>query len=326
MKLRTPLPILNLKDKISLQDPMLTIGSCFSDSIGNQLEQNKFKALVNPFGVIFDPFSITRLLTYSINNQLPDEQTYVLSQGVYKNLEFHSSYRGASQDELVLKIKAQLNSAHSFLKTAKWLVISLGTAHVYQYKKTVSYVANCQKLPQENFTRALIDLKTLRENLEKFLDQLKSFNPALKIILTVSPIRHLKDGFEENNLSKSILRVLCNDIISKNKSVVYYPAFEIMMDDLRDYRFYKTDMIHPSDQAIEYIWQHFQGSMMNEDTQQFLKEWAVIRDALAHKAFNPATNEHQHFLQQTLLKLRKLPSVIDLTREIAHLEEQLINS
>jgi len=326
MKLKTPIPIHKSAHKIDLKEPMLTIGSCFSDSIGDHLKQNKFDVLVNPFGVIFDPLSITRLLSYSINNKLPDDPTYVQSQGVYKNLEFHSIYRGASQNELALKIQAQLKSVHNFLKTAKWLIISLGTAHVYQYKKTGAYIANCQKLPQENFAKQLIDLKTLRDNLEKILDQLQSFNPTLKIILTVSPIRHLSDGFEENNLSKSTLRILCNDIISENKSVYYYPAFEIMMDDLRDYRFYKADMIHPSDQAIEYIWQHFQASLMNEPTQQFIKEWSTLRDALAHKAFNPTTDEHQHFLQKTLQNLRQLSSVIDMTREIASLEEQLIKS
>jgi len=326
MKLRTPLPNLTPKSNIDLKDPILTIGSCFSDSIGGKLLQNKFDVLINPFGTIFDPLSITRLLTYSIKNESPNKQTYVRSQGVYKNLELHSSFNGLSKDELSLKIKARIDSTHSFLRSAKWLIISLGTAHVYQYKKTGSYIANCQKLPAANFIKHLTDPDILVKNLQECIDLLKTFSPAVKFILTVSPIRHLRDGLEQNNLSKSILRIVCNEITSKNESVLYYPSYEIMMDDLRDYRFYKADMIHPTEQAIAYIWQHFHDSLMNKDTIEFINEWRSVREALTHNAFNPTTDEHQRFLAKTLAKLRDLESVVNVQKEIGDLEKQIITT
>lgn len=324
MKFRTPLAPVHIDQKVDLSHPLLTIGSCFSENIGNNLIENKFDALVNPFGTIFDPLSITRLLTYSLNNTTPQAKTYVNSEGVYKNLELHSSFTGLSQDELELQIKARLSITREFLKSAKWLIITFGTAYVYKYKKTASYVANCQKLPGTNFERDLLSVEHLQNDFNEFLQQLTVFNPSLNIILTVSPVRHLRDGISENTLSKSILRVLCHQLTSKNESIYYYPSYELMIDDLRDYRFYKADMIHPSDQAIEYIWQHFSDSIMNHETLNFLKSWKKTLSALSHKAFNPNTNEHQQFLHNTLHELETLQSRVNVDKEISSIKSQII--
>jgi GSCFA family len=324
MKLRTPLSPRQSTEKITLRDPILTIGSCFSDSIGDKLIEYKFDTLVNPFGTIFDPFSITRLLGYSLNNQSVDEKTYVSSEGVLKNLELHSSFTGLSRDELSLKINARLTMTHEFLKSAKWLIVTLGTAHVYQYIKTSSYIANCQKLPAENFTKELIPVERLKDDFTDFLNNLLNLNPDIHLILTVSPVRHLNDGIPENAVSKSILRLLCHQLSVESKVIHYYPAFELMMDDLRDYRFYAEDMVHPSTQAIDYIWNHFCNSFMDKNTLDFIKAWEKISKSLAHRPYNPATAEHQQFLKGVLNELKTIEKTVAVEKEIARIKEQLL--
>jgi lysophospholipase L1-like esterase len=325
MKFRTPLVPIRVDKKIDLSQPLLTIGSCFSESIGNKFQENKFDSLVNPFGTIFDPLSITRLLTNSLNNSTPEADTYILAEGVYKNLELHSSFTGLSQDELELQIRARLSITHEFLRSAKWLLITFGTAHVYKYKKTSAYIANCQKLPAKSFNRELMSVEYLQKDFTEFLQKLKDFNPSLNIILTVSPVRHLKDGIAENTLSKSILRVLCHELVSSNESIHYYPAYELMMDDLRDYRFYEEDMIHPSAQAIDYIWGHFCDSFMSNDSLTFIDTWKKILNDMSHKPFNPSTVAHQNFLRNTLQKLKAIKTTVNVDKEISIIKDQILD-
>ena len=245
---------------------------------------------------------------------------------MYKNLELHSSFTGLSQDELELQIRARLSITHEFLRSAKWLLITFGTAHVYKYKKTSAYIANCQKLPSKNFNRELLSVESLKKDFTEFLQKLKDFNPAIDIILTVSPVRHLKDGIAENMLSKSILRVLCHELASSNESIHYYPAYELMMDDLRDYRFYEEDMIHPSAQAIDYIWNHFCDSLMNKDSLTFIETWKKISSAINHRPFNRATAEHQKFLLNTLQKLKAIKATVNVDKEISIIKEQILDT
>ena len=326
MKFRTPLSPIITDQKIDLSEPLLTIGSCFSESIGDKLNENKFDAIINPFGTIFDPLSITRLLSYGINNSTPDASSYVLSEGVYKSLELHSSFKGLSVEELDLQIKARVSVIHEFLRSAKWLIITFGTAYVYKYNQTSNYVANCQKQPSGNFSKELMPVEDLMNDFTEFLRNLKAFNPSVNIILTVSPVRHLKDGIVENSLSKSVLRILCHELAAKEESIHYYPSYEIMMDDLRDYRFYEEDMIHPTEQAVDYIWDHFASSFMNEETLSFLKKWKKISAALSHKAFNPNTTEHQQFLTSTLTDLEAIKNKVNVDKEISHVRDQLLAS
>lgn len=326
MKFRTPLAPINAENKIDLSQPILTMGSCFSESIGEKLNENKFDTLVNPFGTIFDPLSITRLLTHSLENTGLDADSFVLSEGVYKSLELHSSFTGLSQDELALQIRARLSTTHEFLRSAGWLILTFGTAYVYKSKKTTNYIANCQKLPAKDFTRELITVEYMKDDFIEFTRKLNDFNPSLNIILTVSPVRHIKDGIAQNNLSKSLLRVLCNELESINESIHYYPSYELMIDDLRDYRFYEQDMIHPSKQAIDYIWEHFTASFMNEDTLTFLQTWDKIMSALSHKAFNPATAEHQQFLIKTLQDLNTIKPRVNVDNEISIIKDQILST
>jgi len=326
MKFRTPLLPIQADKKINLSQPILTIGSCFSESIGTKLIENKFDALVNPFGTIFDPLSITRLLTYGLDKTAPESNSYVLSEGVYKSLELHSSFTGLSQDELALQIRARLSVTHDFLRSAKWLIITFGTAYVYKSKKTSTYVANCQKMPAKDFSKELMSVEFLMKDFATLAQKLNVFNPSLNIILTVSPVRHLKDGIAQNTLSKSLLRVLCHELELKNEFIHYYPSYELMIDDLRDYRFYEQDMIHPSEQAVDYIWDHFNASFMDNDTLTFLEKWKKIISALSHKAFNPATTEHQNFLRKTLQDLESIKTEVNVDKEISLIANQILSS
>jgi len=326
MKLRTPIATLQPDRKINLTAPILTIGSCFSDSIGQKLIDNKFDAFVNPFGTLFDPLSITRILSYSLSNQLPAANTYVQSEGVYKNLELHSSFTGLSKDELQLKINAQLTTTNDFLRTTKWLMVTLGTAFAYQLNDTEQFIANCQKLPAKNFTKKLKSVEELKHDFMNFIELLLAANPSINIMLTVSPVRHLKDGIAENSISKAVLRLLCYELEMQNESVYYYPAYEIMMDDLRDYRFYNEDMIHPSNQAIEYIWHHFSNSFFNTKTLYFLEIWKKIQNSINHRAYNPTTKKHQQFLKKTLQALINIKDTVNVEKEIARIKEQILPS
>ena len=325
MKFRTPLAIDTVDNKISLKDPLITIGSCFADNIGNKFLQNKFDVLANPYGVIFDPLSLSRLLSYSLQGEEPAPDTYIEVNGVFKNLELHSSFIGLSKEELHLKIKARIKSTGDFIKSAKWLIITFGTAHVYQYKKTGQFVANCHKLPADNYTRALLSVATITDSMEVQLKSLRSINPQINIILTVSPVRHTKDGLAANNLSKSILRVASHELANHAEGIYYYPAYEILIDDLRNYRFYKDDMIHPNDQAIAYTWEHFIQTYADKKTQSFLGKWEKINQALHHRPFNPSHPNHQQFLKKLLDELLSIQAEVNVDKELKVVQEQIVS-
>lgn len=325
MKFRTEITPFDFPVKISLQNSILTIGSCFSNTMGDLFVQNKLECFVNPYGTIYDPLSMTRLLRMAMDDSEPDDSTMVQSEGVWKNLLLHSSFSGLSKDELSLKIRAQLSQVKKQLATADWLMMTLGTAFVYTLKETEKLVANCQKLPAKNFTRSLASHATLLKDFEMFLVELKEFNPKIKILLTVSPVRHIRDGLTENSVSKSVLRILCNTLSREHANVYYYPAYEIVLDDLRDYRFYKDDLIHPNSQATSYIWKHFTASLFDRELGDFINKWQKLYTSLNHRPFNPASHEHQQFLRKLLKELELLSSTANLTKEIASVREAIID-
>ena len=324
MDFRTPVKLTTSEAKLDITDHVLTLGSCFSESIGNKLLYNKFDTLINPFGTIYDPLSISRLLGYTINDQEPENITYIKNEGVYKNMDLHSSYTGMAQSELQLKIKGNFTTTKKQLQSAKWLIITYGTAYVYRHIESSRLVANCHKLPAVNFNKELLSVKQLMIDFKSLYKQLIEFNPSIRIIVTVSPVRHLRDGISENSVSKSILRVFTIELTQTYEIVIYYPSYEIMIDDLRDYRYYNSDMIHPTDQAIDYIWDHFSRSLINEETMNFINKWSKIGSSLQHKPFNPTTEKHQQFLKKLLQDLESLPSNINVEKEVKLVQSQIL--
>lgn len=309
--------------KINLKDPILTAGSCFSDAIGMKLLESKFNVLANPFGVSYNPHSIHKVLRYALHNQSVPENTFAESQELFVNYDFHSSFSALKKSEVESKIRETISASHSFLKEAKWIFITYGTAWVYERKDTGDIVSNCHKLPATGFTKSLLSQKKVLESFDEFYRNLKTVNPTCNLILTVSPVRHIKDTLALNSVSKSVLRLACQSISETYSDAWYFPSYEIMLDDLRDYRFYKADMIHPSAEAEEYIWHKFSACYFDDVTREFLKQWSPIYTSLQHKPFLVESSAHQTFLTKTITKLEELSKTVNVDKEIASLKSQL---
>jgi hypothetical protein len=315
MKWKTDLILPPSSQPFGLSDSIFTIGSCFAETMGNHLVENKFNAMANPFGTLYNPISIHHSLKSAIQIEMPADHNYLTNQEVHYNYQFHSSFSSLDKIGLKEKIKQSLSSANQFLKSSNYLIITYGSAFAYRRKETNELVANCHKMPSSNFSKELLSIDELSNSFTNFYKQLKSFNPAFKIILTVSPVRHLKDTHELNSVSKSTLRLLCHQLVEKF-GLDYFPAYEIMMDDLRDYRFYKTDRIHPTQEAEEYIWNKFAEKYFDQGTRDFLETWKEIKTALAHRPSYPSTTSHQTFLKSVMKKLEGVSTRVDISREI----------
>lgn len=321
---RTALNAVVSKRTLNFKAKILTIGSCFSDSIGMCLETHKVHVCINPFGTLYNPVSIHKALDYMIANKSPEKDTFTLTQGLNLNYDFHSSFSSPSKEELDEVIQEEIESAHDFLKETSTVIITYGTAFVYQRKDNNAIVANCHKVPAKFFTKRLLAQNEIVESFTDLHKLLSSFNPNIDIILTVSPVRHLKDTLELNSVSKSILRSCCHIISESHPNVSYFPSYEIMIDDLRDYRFYKSDMIHPTEEAEQYIWEEFKKCFFDEESLALFNKWDTILDALSHKPFHPYSDSHQLFIKQTLEKLETFRSLIPVDKEIEFLKNQLI--
>ncbi|UII24633.1 GSCFA domain-containing protein [Fulvivirga maritima] len=321
---RTEVNIQSSSEKISHSTPILSIGSCFSDCMGNRFNENKFEALANPFGTVYNPISIFKLLTYSINKENPSEDTYVEAGHLHANYDFHSSFSSTEKEKIRDAVKNSILQTHDHLLKSGWLIITFGTAFIYRRIDNQEIVANCHKVPSKYFSKELLSPTDITEEFTILFNELQKKNPDLKIILTVSPVRHIKDTLEQNSVSKSILRMVCHELSTKHQSVHYFPSYEIMMDDLRDYRFYKADMIHPSEVAEDYIWDKFSNAYFNTDTQQFLKQWSKLQRAVHHRPFNPESEDHQKFIHETINKLNQLSPQINVTDEIEILKKQIV--
>ena len=274
MEFRTVVDIPNPGFRIGPCESMLFVGSCFADSIGRRFQEEKFRAVVNPFGVMYNPASILHTIQRIVKQ---GDGSFVTSAGVTK----------------------EPSPCFTFL--------TLGTNHVYRLKETGEIVDNCQKRPQSLFIEEELSVDECADYLMKAIDLLHQMNPEMRIVLTVSPIRYRKYGYHGSQLSKATL-LLAVDKIHKHpcKSVAYFPAYEIINDELRDYRFYKEDMLHPSDQAVEYIWQRLSEVYLSDEAKAFLKEWAPLKAVLNHKPFDPDSKDYKALMDKTMLKVAEL--------------------
>lgn len=281
-------------------DKMMLVGSCFSDNIGSKLQDAMMQVVVNPFGTIFNPLSIASCINKIIDNEVIAGAELFLSNGVWSSFDFHSRFSMASKDAALERMNNSINSAHEHLASCKSIIITLGTAVVYRRRNTGEVVSNCHKIPQHEFTRRLASVDEITAALNSTVTRLHEYNPELQIIFTVSPIRHIADGLEMNSLSKSVLRVAINNVVRNNKDFVnYFPAFEIVIDDLRDYRFYTADMVHPSDVAIEYIWQTFQATYFDDHSTQAIARCERVSKRLKHRPMSNNPDVIQRFNADT---------------------------
>lgn len=308
---------------MSLASPVITIGSCFADLIGNRLQSFKMRSLANPFGTVYNPDAIHKALRYAVFNEPPPAHTFLQNGDIHLNYDFHSELSSLTRPALESQLTEIIGMTHSFLKDASWLMITYGTAWVYTRNDTGELVSNCHKMPGTLFTKSLLSQKHILESFQRFYQDVKTFNPALRIILTVSPVRHLKDTLELNSVSKSVLRLSCHTLAEQFPDVEYFPAYEMLLDDLRDYRFYKPDMIHPSAEAEDYIWEHFTQRYASAPLKEFIKKWRSIQAALHHKPFHPASAGHQIFLKEMIKKLEELSHLVSVEKELESLRSQL---
>ena len=307
---------------ISHSSKVLSLGSCFAQTIGSKMQAAKFKVLVNPFGTLFHPLNLVDLLKQAIPATPMNSAGIVEREGVFVHYGAHSDVKGGSRAELEDNYTRQMLALHHSLKEATHLVLTLGTAWIYQHKE-FGRVANCHKQPAALFEKKLSSLEELEKGLRPVLKLLTEQNPNLKIILTLSPVRHTKEGIAENQLSKSLLRVLCAQLEQQLEAVTYFPAYEILVDELRDYRFYKSDLVHPSEEAENYIWEKWQQFSFNLETQQKVAEIQKIQLELAHRSFNPDSEAHRKFLQNLLGKLERMQGEVDFSEEIQDVKSRL---
>jgi len=291
--------------KINHQQNLLLIGSCFTEQIGSKLTNHKFSVLDNPNGILFNPVSITKSISSYIDNKQYTEADLFYQNECWNSWEHHSRFSKPDITECLSGINESQSKANAFLKSADWLLITLGSAFVYELENK-EVVANCHKVPTDKFNKRLLSAAEVFNNLDEMITKAVLFNPHLKIIFTISPVRHLRDGFIENNRSKATLIQAVHQLTEKNTDCFYFPAYELIIDDLRDYRFFAEDMVHPNYAATNYVWEKFITTCIDETSQQLMKEIAVIIAAKNHKPFNPKSEQHKKFLQINLEKVRKL--------------------
>ena len=329
MQFQLPIQIKSPEARISYRDKIMLTGSCFTEHIGSSLSELKFSTLQNPNGILFDPRSVCNsLISYTENKQYKKEDLFLLNE-IWNSWEHHSRFSNIDANDALKIINESQQQAHKFLRNTDWLVITLGSSFSYRLTTEASLgglqndngVANCHRAPSQWFNKHMLTIDETISLLDSTYHRLKRFNPKLKIIFTISPVRHIRDGVIENNRSKARLIEAVHHMTNKFPGLYYFPAYELVIDVLRDYRFYDIDMVHPNYPATEFVMEKFNESFIDEQSQQLMEEIKKIVIARKHKAFQPETNAHKIFLKTHLEKTKELQSkfsFLDLKEEIEY--------
>lgn len=315
MKFRTEVTIEKGDFEINHQSKILFLGSCFAENIGNMLEKSRFRTDINPFGILYNPLSVKKSIEYLLSNKQFTMGDLVRNEGIWHSFAHHGRFSGENAEEVLTAINNRIQFSTQFLLDSYYLFITLGSAWVYFLKSTGDVVSNCHKFQNSIFDRTLISVETIVNELFEVLTLLLQHNPKLKIIFTVSPVRHWKDGANGNQLSKASLLLAISALQKKMPQISYFPAYELVIDDLRDYRFYADDLLHPNTQAVEYIYEKFAACYFSKQTNELNEEILSIERGKAHKPFNPNTENHQLFLQKLNTKIE------NLERKLIHFNE-----
>ena len=302
----TKINIDNANEKLDYETRFFTLGSCFSDNIGNKLKKAFFDVEINPFGVLFNPISILKSIEILLEKKLFVEQDLFFHASLWGSLSHSMLFSASTKEKTLSNINQRIEHAIERLKYCDVLLITFGTAWVYESNKTGEVVTNCHKLPSSLFSRRRLTIFEIVESYTSLIQSLDTLYPNKRIIFTVSPIRHWKDGAHENNLSKSILHLAIEELQKRFENVSYYPAYEIQMDELRDYRYYATDMFHPSDVAIDYIWMRFYETYFSTQSVQLIKKLENFASQLAHRPLHADTKEYADFLESVKKQRVKL--------------------
>ncbi|HRO85340.1 MAG TPA: GSCFA domain-containing protein [Niabella sp.] len=328
----TPIQIEKLEPPVKYGDNILLIGSCFTEHIGNALIEHKFETLQNPHGILFDPASVCHSLVSYIENKKYTESDLFYLNELWQTWHHHSRFSGIDKDEVLKKINAAQEEAHSFLKTADWVIITLGSSFSYRLnmnspdsEKINLKVANCHRAPGQWFEKKMLTIEEIIALLDNCYHRLKIFNPHLKIQFTISPVRHLRDGVIDNNRSKARLIEAVHHIVSKFQGTYYFPAYELVIDVLRDYRFYDIDLAHPNYPATAFVLEKYTEACIDEPSLQIMREVKQIITARKHKPFQPDTEAHRLFLQTHFEKAKALGEkypFLNFTEELAYFSQK----
>ncbi|NOU19077.1 MAG: GSCFA domain-containing protein [Bacteroidales bacterium] len=316
---RTEVDVQPFPFDISYKTPIIFCGSCFTENIGRIMVERKMPALVNPFGVVYNPLSVKLVIERIIQATPLTESDLRFRDGLWYSYLHHSSYSSSDKNKCLAMINYDLSHANKFIKSANCLLVTFGTARVYYLKENNQPVTNCHKVPSKEFNNNLMSVEEIVTSWSELIDLLLSQTPCSKIVFTISPVRHWKDGAVGNQQSKSILNVAIHKLILKYPdNAFYFPSYEILMDDLRDYRYYADDMLHPSKVAVEYIWEKFKKSLIESKSITLMEEIEKVISAVNHKPFNPNIPEHRAFVANTLeliKKIKKKNSSLNFTEE-----------
>jgi hypothetical protein len=303
---RTPVNILKNGNTINHSQNILMFGSCFSENIYNKLKSYRFNCFSNPTGIVYNPLSIAAIVQRLLNRKAYTKDELIFQNGLWKSFDHHSVFNNSDPDICIEKINADFFEAATLIEKLDVLVLTFGSAFVYQLKDDLRVVSNCHKLPESRFIRRIASIDEISSSCGDFLGALLKINPALNIILTVSPVRHLRDNAHENAVSKSHLISSIYTLEQTFNNVYYFPAFEIMMDELRDYRFFASDMVHPSDVAIDFIWEKFCQACLDKKTYGFISKYAKVLAARNHRVMCPESDTVSAFANAQIRYLETL--------------------
>ena len=326
MQFKTTIDVPHSSFEISHAQKGMAIGSCFTTNIGNRLLAAKFPILVNPLGTVYNPVSIAQTIDLLLGEIPFDEQQIFFANDVWQSYYLHTSFSSVNKQEVLQSFNNVRNEFLKRFQSVDYLSLTLGTAWVYELNETKQIVNNCHKTPASQFTRKKLSVEECSSVLERAIQKLQKVNPNLHVIFTVSPIRHWKDGAHENQVSKATLFLAIDELQKTAKNICYFPAYELLMDDLRDYRFYDEDMLHPSATAVEYIWETFSKTYFSKETFDLISKFEAIQKAIEHRPFNAESKSYKTFIQNTFedceILSNKYP-FLDFSQEIAVLRKKL---
>ncbi|NJK94839.1 MAG: GSCFA domain-containing protein [Bacteroidetes bacterium] len=323
---RTIVQIQPSERKINYHTPIILVGSCFTENIGEKLNYYKFPQSLNPFGITYNPFSAAQSIHQIMDNKQFARGELGFANDLFYSFDHHSKFSDQNPEKCLNKINSSITQANNAMNKAVFLFITLGSAYYYTHKDSGKIVSNCHKLPDSEFNRSLAEMDDIVQAYNNLFIRLIKFNPELQVVFTISPIRHWKDGAHENQVSKAALHLSVEKLCRMFNHVTYFPAYELMLDELRDYRFYEEDMLHPNKTAIDFIWKRFVTAFMGSDTHKIMNEVDKIQLARLHRPFNANTEAFQSFVVQQINKIKYLTEQypgINLTSEYEYFRSHL---
>ncbi len=306
MKFSTKVEVKEHSERIDHRQKIAMIGSCFTNNIGNKLLGDQFDVSINPFGILFNPISVANAIKGCIDQKEFTAQDLLQQGEQWLSLQHHSVFNALTKEETLTKINAAIKASKHYYAEGNFLFITFGSAWIYTHLTSQTVVANCHKIPQKQFTKSLLTVEDIVKCYSNLLQEIRAYNPSLNIVFTISPVRHWKDGVVENNQSKSVLHLAIMELVNNYDFASYFPSYEIVLDELRDYRFYKEDLLHPNQQAVDYIYERFEEVFYTEGTQELNKTIRKLKAALAHRPFNEKSTDYQKFVKQTHEKIKAL--------------------